>query len=317
MQPAAAAKCHHRVVLSAALGAALALILQGCAARQTTADAIIAKAERHFDAGEYNAAYAAYRQANRLQPDNVHVLIRLAETCLWLRDPKRGLAWIDEALKRDPDSALAHEKKGELLLADQRPNDALAHLKKALSLDGNLNVARLNMSLAYQALGDSRKAVEVAQLATQFNPRDAEAHFRYGAALEATGRTEQAEDEYRLALSLNPDHIQALRRLARLLVRRRQELTEARKLAQRAYELRPGDGDAAVLAAWTLYLQGDKRSAAQELDQVARAHPANFQAWALLSRVLGEIGQKRRARLAARIAAQLAPRRPAPSRRSP
>jgi signal transduction histidine kinase/Tfp pilus assembly protein PilF len=123
-------------------------------------------------------------------------------------------------------------------------------------------------------------------------------------------RQDDAEAELRQALKLDPKHTGALYRLAVLLITQRRNLTEARKLAQTADQANPGEGYAAVMAAWALYLSGDKKAAVREMEQVARAHPTNFEAWARLAMGLKALGLTDSAKRAAEIAAQIAPRPP-------
>ncbi len=290
------------------IAGAAVCVLAGCAARPSI-DELTAKADAFFEAKQYNSAYAVYNKIIQLDEKNVHALTRLAECCLWLHDSQRGLEWIDKALRIEPASAVLLEKKGELLLAASRSREAIKILSKALELDGSLNVARLNLSLAYSAVGEHEKALEVGQQAVQLAPKDAEAHYCYAQALVKANKYDEAEAEYRRALVLNEQHLEALIGLADLLIRQRKNLTEARRLAQKAYEIRPGDGEAAVMAAWALYLSGERKAALQELRQTVRAHPTNFRAWALLSRAFNELGLKKQARRAGTIAATLAPRR--------
>ena len=280
----------------------------GC--RQDTAARLLERADRLFEAQQFNAAYAAYKQVLEKSPKSVHALLRLADCSLWLGDSETGLVWVDKVLRLAPHSAPAWEKKGEPLLAWRKPREAIKALDKALALDGQMNLARLNLSIAYQTLGDNKKAVSIAEQAVDLDPKDPEPHFRLAAALQAARRTAEAEAEYRRTLALKPDHRDALMSLSRLLVVQRSRLAEARQLAQKRDNLDPGNGEAAVLAAWALYLSGDHKPALQELEQVARAHPSNFEAWLLLSKGLNDMGLKDAGRKAAAMALQVSPRPP-------
>lgn len=287
-------------------GLILALCLAGCGG--PTLDALREKADAAFTAAEYNAAYAGYKAIVDRDARNTHALVRLAECCLWLRDADRGLYWAKRALEVDPGSAAAWEKKGELLLASQRPEEALVAFKKALALDAQMNLTRLNMSIAYQALKQTDSAIAMGREAVEVEPKKAEPHFRYAMALQTAKRYDEAEAEYRKAIALEPDHVEALMYLARLLVRERKKLADARQAAQKASEIRPGNGEAATLAAWALYLMGEQRPAIRELEQIARGHPTNFETWALLSKGFKDLGMEEAAQQAAAFAMQTGPR---------
>lgn len=283
----------------------------GCRSRAVDSTDLVLQADQLFAAKKFNEAYVLFREAAKQPSPDIHVLVRLADCCLWLHDAEKGHEWIDRAVAQNSNSALVWEKKGELFMAQGNHREAVPCLRKALALDGKLNVARLNLALAYEALGQEKLALQVAREAVALEPKSADVHFKYAVTLERTGRTQEAEAEYRRALVINRDHVAALVHLARLLISEQRNLAEARQLAQRAYQLEPGEGDAAVLAAWALYLAGEKKAAVRELEQVAHAHPTNHEAWSRLAAGLRGIGMTDAARRAAQVAAALAPRAPA------
>ncbi|MCX7599511.1 MAG: tetratricopeptide repeat protein [Armatimonadetes bacterium] len=292
-------------------------VVAGCRDQPPATHQLVSRADELFAARKFNEAYVLYRAAANGSTPNLHVLVRLADCCLWLQDAEKGHEWIDRALAADRNSALAWEKKGELYLAQGKHKEAIPCFKKALAFDGKLNVARLNLALAYEGAGQKDLALQVAREAVAAEPKSADVHFRYAVTLARLGRTADAEAGYRRALALNPDHVPALVELARHLVSQRRSLAEARKLAQRAYTLQPGEGEAAVLAAWALFLSGERKPALQELEQVAHSHPTNYEAWRRLSAGLRELGMVNAARRAAEIAAAVAPRAPAIMRERP
>jgi len=294
-------------LLSAAVG--------GCRSQSGESQDLLLRADQLFGAKKFNEAYVLYRDAATKPSPDIRVLVRLADCCLWLQDAEQGHEWIDKALALDRSSALAWEKKGELYMAQGKYKQAIPCLWKALALDGTLNVARLNLALAYEATDQDELALRMGREALAMEPKSPDVHYKYGITLARMGRVAEAEAEYRRALGLNPDHVPAMMSLARLLISQKRSLAEARQLAQRADELQPGDGEAAVLAATALYLAGEKKPAVRELEQVAHAHPTNYQAWASLAAGLKELGMTDAARRAAEVAASLVPRRPAEMKR--
>lgn len=289
----------------------VATVAGGCQNRPMATHQLILRADELFAAKKFNEAYVLYRAAASGFSPSIHVLVRLADCCLWLQDAEKGHEWIDRALAVDNNSALAWEKKGELYLAQGKHKEAIPCFQKALSLDGKLNVARLNLALAYEGIGQEDLALQAGREAVAAEPDSAEVHYKYAVTLARMRRTAEAEAEYRRALALNPDHVPALVGLARHLVSSKRALAEARKLAQRAYALEPGEGEAAVLAAWALFLSGERKPAVRELEQIANAHPTNYEAWRQLAVGLQALGVRDAARRAAEVAAAVAPRPPA------
>ncbi len=287
---------------------ALAAAVPGCRVSRPPAAALRAQADRLFAEGRYNEAYAAYVRLAKRNPKDADAFVRLAECSFMLGDPDRGLKWIDAALKLEP-SARAWDIKGRLLLQAGKPQAAIQAFRQALALDGRFNQARLDLAVAYQLAGRLDQAVATARQATLAEPDSADAFFVYGQALEAAGKLDEAEAAYRRAAKLAPDDARPLLRIASLLIRQGKRLTEARRLAQKANDLDPGEGEALVLAAQAL-IPDDIDVAIRELVEVVRAHPLNSHAWQALSEALRAKGDLRRARIAAAMAAQVAPKQP-------
>ena len=290
------------------LVAVLLVLTAGCKMGAAKTEALVKQAEDAFAAKKFNDAYALYAQALQRDPKNDKVLTSLGICSLELKDSERGLAWIDQALTINPNNAMAWEKKGELVMAQGKLQDSIPFFEKSMALDGNMNAARLNLALIYERLGQVDQALALGSEAVSRQPKDAETHYKYAVTLEMAKRLDDAEAQYREALALDKDHAHSLLRLAALLVARNKSLGEARTLAQAANKIEPGDGDPALLAAWALFLSGDKKSGVREMEQVARAHPSNWQAWARLSMGLKEIGATDASKQAAKIAASIAPR---------
>ncbi len=131
-------------------------------------------------------------------------------------DPARAreaIRWFEEAIRADPDFALARAYLANVLMAlagEALPSAevfprARALLDRALELDpdsSEAHVARGN--LAMQADLDWARAEEEFQRALALNPSSWTAHFWYGSLLEITQRFPESEVQMRLGLEQNP-----------------------------------------------------------------------------------------------------------------
>jgi tetratricopeptide (TPR) repeat protein len=284
------------------------VLVAGCQFGAAKTEALLKQADDAFAAQKFNDAYALYVQVLQRNPKDDKILTSLGICSLELKDSPRGIAWIDQALAINPNNSLAWEKRGELVMGQGRLKEAIPYFDKSLALDANMNAARLNLALIYERLGQVDQALALGSEAVSREPKDAETHYKYAVTLEIAKRFDDAEAQYREALTLKKDHVHSLIRLSALLVARKKDLGEARTMAQEANKLEPGDGDPALLAAWALFLSGDQKSGVREMEQVARAHPSNWQAWARLAMGLKEIGATDASKQAAKIAASIAPR---------
>ncbi len=89
---------------------------------------------------------------------------------------------------------------------------ALNNFKKALELNPENSMARVNMSVLFVRIGKNDKAVAMIKNAVKRRPYDVNYHFHLANLILDTDRAE-AIREYRLALELDPFHLGARKAL--------------------------------------------------------------------------------------------------------
>jgi Flp pilus assembly protein TadD len=265
-----------------------------------------------YEQGFYNDAYQAYMRAVNVEPQNLEAMVGLARTNLKLQNPTQGLDWVGRARRIKPDDTDLVELEARLFLLSGQMDQAIAGFRRATVLSPGEATTWLNLASAYAVTRQYAQAAAAAQKAVALAPDSAAAHFALGRFSEKSGNATAAEREYRAALRLEPKHTASLVALASLLVARKQNLDEARKLAVLASQVEAERADAAILAAWILHLQGADDKAADELGKIVGAMPQNPEAWQKLAVVLRRLGRKDQAKQAEEMAAQfLAQSRPA------
>lgn len=186
--------------------------------------------------------------------------------------PKQALA-AERTFHRE---ALRHLAGGDL-----DGVEALAAKQWLLRRFGRQHVLPDTLALAASARGEHEKARQLYGQALRAAPAEERPRIELNLAAEelATGHLESAEGRYRAALARRPDHTPARANLARLLLRRGEDLPEAAQLAGQAAT----SGDAReraelyLIRAEALARMGDVRSAAA-LDDArdAGADPAEI-----------------------------------------
>jgi tetratricopeptide (TPR) repeat protein len=122
-----------------------------------------------------------------------------------------------DAVKKVPNVPLAHDCFGEGLLQQGRFDEALKEFKKALSLQPNGPTETLdtgvrnakantynNLGAAYGMMGMTDEAIENFAIAVQLNPGFDRAYFNLGNALMHKGLIDQALKSFQMAVRLNP-----------------------------------------------------------------------------------------------------------------
>jgi Flp pilus assembly protein TadD len=163
--------------------------------------------------GDYGVAESLLRPVEAAQPDDRAVLYMLGMALIRSGKPEEGQLRV-ERLMRDGDSAETHYLLGAASFMSREYPRALQDLTKALAL----------------------------------NPRLPSLRSYYGRALLFTGDPDGAERALREALAEAPNDYDANYILAMILANR-QRPAEARPLAERALQLRPGSEDPRTLLA--------------------------------------------------------------------
>ncbi len=148
----------------------------------------------------------------------------------------KALAECELAIQMSPDSAIAHNYRGEIYEQMGQLENAITNYQRAIQLDleldeawGNmlalepelteefeesLNKQRLDWALEYAYNDNTEKAMQECEMAMSSMPSIAIAHNYLGMVLQTLGRLEPAIDSYLKAIQLNPRFYAARENLA-------------------------------------------------------------------------------------------------------
>ncbi len=120
---------------------------------------------------------------------------------------------LERATRLDPLDASAWNNLGFLLMSQQDYANALEALQEAVSLDGTK--VRYHNNLGYALAANGRSSDALAAFKGAMAPADA--HANLGLALEYQGEIDQASEQYRTALTYDPENDLAKAGLTRLV----------------------------------------------------------------------------------------------------
>lgn len=109
--------------------------------------------------GETERAARYFERAMELGPRYVPARIHLAEADRELGRDADARKLLEEALRIDPQNAVAHVLLGHLAAADD-PSSAVQHYEAALRLQPGASVVRYPLARAYEKLGDAERSRE-------------------------------------------------------------------------------------------------------------------------------------------------------------
>ena len=119
--------------------------------------------------------------------------------------------------------------------------------------------------------------------------------YARGMANERMGDWPAAEQDFRQALALQPEHPQVLNYLGYSLVEKRQKLDEALEMIQTAVDKQPESGYIVDSLGWVFYRLGRFEEALPHLERAAELMPIDPIVNDHLGDVFWEVGRKREA----------------------
>jgi tetratricopeptide (TPR) repeat protein len=136
------------------------------------------------------------------------------------------LIWRD-TLAKNPDSWLAHNNLGQVLLLQGNLDEAIFHITRSLELvketpifhPHDIAAAHFNLALAYREKKKYEDAIEQLEQTLKIDPGDAEAHYELADLLESQGRLDESAEQFEQTLRIDPNVAMLHNRLAGVLLK--------------------------------------------------------------------------------------------------
>lgn len=144
---------------------------------------------------------------------------------------------VGEVVANSAAAALYHGNLGNVLLKQQRLDEAAACYRQAIDLRPDFSEVHSNLGYVLRKQGRLNEAVACLRKAVHLNPHNPRAHYNLGEAVEKQGRLEEAATCYRKVIDLQPDVPEAHNNLGYALGEQDQ-LDEAIACLRRAIAIR-------------------------------------------------------------------------------
>src|SRR5258708_7876967 len=122
-----------------------------------------------------------------------------------LKKYNEALDAYQQAIRLDPNNAIAYHNMGNSLNALKRNNEALDAYQQAIRLDPNDAIAYHNMSIILDTLKRHKEALDAYRQAIRLDPNDAIVYHNMSIILDTLKRHEEALDAYQQAVRLDPN----------------------------------------------------------------------------------------------------------------
>jgi superkiller protein 3 len=273
------------------------------------AEALAAAANSDLLRGSSKDAHTKAEEAVKLKPGAPTTLAALARAEARAKDGVSALATADKAVAAGATSAVAHEARGDALLALGKNDEAVAAYRKALELDAKNHRPRVGLVRALALSGKAADAVAEARKATELDPKSGDAFAALGLALVA--ENPQANWNDAIAQAQQGVFLNGRSAFANIAVGRIFDLAgnvdQAIAAYKRALEADPANGTARVALINNQARKGDNDGALAEAQKLIAENPNNAEGQLLVARALLRKGDYQNAATSLEKAAQLAP----------
>ena len=151
---------------------------------------------------------------------------------------QQALPLYQRAIEADNRNSDAHQFMGLLFLHDGKPNDGIACIRKAITINPEVAPYHDNLGAALESIGDNAGALASFKTASGLDTDNADRLLGMGNVLNALGSIAEAEEAYRRAIDLNSKDSALCFNLANLL-KAKGDLDEACIFYERASKCLP------------------------------------------------------------------------------
>jgi len=251
------------------------------------------------------------RLALRLRPNFTPALLIAADSLAEEHHPGSALALLRNVPDDDPLTPVVMLRRATLLDRLDRPEEAIATLRALARAQPNAVQPQARLGDLLRRRDRFAEAAQAYSAAIDRIGAPQAGHwplfYARGIALERSGNWPAAEADFRRALQLSPEQPYVLNYLGYTWVEHGTNLAEARRMLERAAELRPQDGNIADSLGWALFKLNDLPGATRWLERAAELEPRNSVINDHLGDAYWAAGREREARFQWRRALALEP----------
>ena len=154
---------------------------------------------------DHNEALAAYSEAIRLDPNYAMAYNNRGYTYTELKQYDRAMTDLNRAIELDPKNDLAYNNRGRVFARRRQYDQAIADYNKAIELNPNYAKAYNNRGYVYDDLKQYERAIADYTKAIELNPSFAMAYNNRGFTFIGMKNFERAILDFDKALEIKPD----------------------------------------------------------------------------------------------------------------
>jgi tetratricopeptide (TPR) repeat protein/tRNA A-37 threonylcarbamoyl transferase component Bud32 len=192
-----------------------------------------------FRAGLPHLATRVLQQGVGAHPADLSLNYNLGVDCNERKNYADAIRYIGIVVSLRPESAIAHNSLGGILMRQGNLDEAVVRLRRAVELDESYAMAQCNLGNALTQQGKSDEGLPHCEKAVAIDPNYAHGYSTLGFVLRKLGKVDQAIAAYRKAIDLNPNDAGAQADLGVLLCDHKHDYQGAIVAFTKAIHLEP------------------------------------------------------------------------------
>jgi tetratricopeptide (TPR) repeat protein len=237
------------------------------------------------DAIQMDNSWAWLQPSSWLQSTSATEQVVIANQLVREERIDEAIVCLEKAIEIDPQSAEAHDNLGTALARLGKIDEALDHYNKSLAIRPNSARTHNNLAITLSRQKRIDEAIDHFVKALEIDPQSAETYGSFGDALAGVGRVKDACELYGKALEIQPDWAQMHNGLA-IALAQLGKMGEAVPHWQQAVELNPRLAEAYQNWGVFLFIQGNIPQAMARWRQGIKECPDHAMLLCLIARTL-------------------------------
>ena len=228
-----------------------------------------------LESEEYKEAEYYLIKANKQEPENLLVQIRLITLYIKTKNTPQALLLTKKIKTVNPDKSVGYQLEGDIRMAEENYPSAVLSYEQAYQKQKS-SVLATNIYKAYAATkNDSNKAQAVLSDWLKDNPKDLKVRILLATSFQQSGKNKEAITHYETFLSDQPDNLVALNNIAWLYFEEKN--SKAIDYAEKAYKRLPNKPEVIDTYGWILVNNNKVDRGLQLLQDAVTKAPQNLE----------------------------------------
>lgn len=254
----------------------------------------------YFKSARFKEALRTFTEEARQHPSDARLTVLIGMAHYGMGDYLVAVPYLQRAADSDPQNVPLRLTLAHSCLWSKQYDCVLDTCKQMLALNADSAEADMIVGEALDQTGNSAGAMEQFRAAIQSNPREPNAHFALGYLLWQQSKYAEAADEFQAELANDPTHVRARTYLGDCYTREHKDASATAEL-DKAVTADPGSPMAHLDLGIVAMDRGETATALAELERAAKLDPADPQPHWRLAKLYQSAGRTAEAKAEAAI----------------